>query len=155
MRVKKKLVWSIVGCLTVAALVLASCAPAVVEEEEEKKPVVEEEKPVVEEEKPVVEEKEVTPEKSLVISYQEVSQEGTQFKLITGAEEFGSYEEAEDYLLSQESDSYRIVSSNPFISPVPLEAVESYNLTYSSNSTVEISDVGAVPAVKIFEYIGE
>ncbi len=49
---KRKIVWLVVSCLMVAALVLASCAPAVVEEEEEKEgeEVVEEEvAPVVKE----------------------------------------------------------------------------------------------------------
>ena len=45
---KKKLVWLILSCLMVAALVLASCAPAVIEEEEEV--VIEEEEEVVIEE---------------------------------------------------------------------------------------------------------
>jgi len=52
---KKKITWFVVSCLMVAALVLASCAPAV--EEEEAAPPIEEEEaaPPVEEE--VVEEK--------------------------------------------------------------------------------------------------
>ncbi len=53
---KRKIIWLIVSCLMVLALVLASCAPAVVEEEEE---VVEEE--VVEEEVEEVVEEEVAP----------------------------------------------------------------------------------------------
>ena len=55
---KKKLVWLVASCLMVAALVLASCGPAAVEEEEV---VVEEEKLVVEEEEVVVEEEEEAP----------------------------------------------------------------------------------------------
>ena len=98
----------------------------------------------------------VTPEKTLVISYQhEVSQGGTPFKLITGAEEFETYEEAEEYILSQESGNYIIVSDNKFNSPVPLEAVEDYQLIHSSNSTLTRPDGETVPAVKIFEYIGQ
>ena len=53
---KTKFVWLIVSCLMVAALVLASCAPAVVEEKEVKGVVKEGEKKV-EEVKEVVEEK--------------------------------------------------------------------------------------------------
>jgi len=49
---KKKIVWLVVSCLMVAALVLASCAPAVVEEEVV--PVAEEEEVVEEEVVPAV-----------------------------------------------------------------------------------------------------
>jgi len=44
--VEKKIVWLVLSCLMVAALVLASCAPAVTEEEEV---VEEEEVPAVKE----------------------------------------------------------------------------------------------------------
>ncbi len=99
--------------------------------------------------------KAVTPESIVVISYEEkLSQEGEPIKVITSAEQFESYEEAEAYLLSQESANYKIVGTNPFISPVPLEALEHYKLIHSSESSVAISDVLTVPAVKIFEYIG-
>ena len=58
---RKKIVWLVVSCLMVAALVLASCGPAVTEEEEV---VVEEEEEEVEEEEEeeVVEEKLLAPE---------------------------------------------------------------------------------------------
>lgn len=48
LKVKKKLVWLIVSCLMVTALVLASCAPAAVEEKEVKGVVKEPEKKVEE-----------------------------------------------------------------------------------------------------------
>ena len=97
--------------------------------------------------------KAVTPKIVDVISYQEDEDEkGNLYKVITSAEEFGSYEEAEAYLLSQESADYRIIGVNPFISPVPLEALEHYQLIHSSDSSIEIQNVGAIPAVKIFEY---
>jgi len=96
----------------------------------------------------------VTPESVWVISYQESKDEaGNIYKQITGAEQFDTYEEAEAYLLSQESANYRIVSMNPMLSPVPLEALEHYQLIHSSNSTVMLPDAREVPEVKIFEYI--
>ena len=98
--------------------------------------------------------KAVAPESSLVISYQErVRQDGKLYKEITSAEEFDSYEEAEAYVSSQESDNYRIVGTNQFISPVPLEALKHYRLVYSPDSYVTQAGIGMVPAVKIFEYI--
>ncbi len=60
---KKKIVWLVVSCLMALSLVLASCAPAVTEEEEEEE-VVEEE--VVTEEKVVTEEEVVAPEVEMV-----------------------------------------------------------------------------------------
>lgn len=99
--------------------------------------------------------KAVTPDSSLVISYQErVSREGIPYKEITSIEEFISYQEAKAYLLSQDSANHRIVGGNPFVSPVPLEALEYFKLVHSSSEGVMQADVGVVPEVKIFEYIG-
>jgi len=96
--------------------------------------------------------KAVTPESSLVISYEErKTREGIPYKEITSEERFDSYEEAEAYLLSQESANYRIVSTNPLISPVPLEELKHYRLIHSSESYQP--GVEMAPAVKIFEYI--
>jgi len=96
----------------------------------------------------------VTPKSTLVISYQErVNDDGEVFKEVTSEKEFDSYEEAEAYLLSQESANYKIVSNNPFASPVPLEALKNYKLIYSSDIGIPDPDAGMVPEVKIFEYI--
>ena len=98
--------------------------------------------------------KAVTPQSSMVISYQEkVSREGKPYKQITSAEQFASYEEAQAYLLSQKSANYKIVSNNPFISPVPLEALKHYKLIHSSDSHITQPGGKTVPLVKIFEYI--
>lgn len=96
----------------------------------------------------------VIPQSSMVISYQEkVSREGKTYKEITSLRSFPTYEEAEAYVLSQESDSYRIVSDNPFVSPVPLEALEHYKLIYSSESSTMEPGLGMISEVKIFEYV--
>ena len=101
--------------------------------------------------------KAVTPEKTLVISYQKkISQEGVPYKEITGVEEFASYEEAKAYISTQESANYQIVSDNPFVSPVPLAALEDYKLIHSSDDAVQLPGTGiTVPQVKIFEYVGK
>ena len=71
------------------------------------------------------------------------------------AEEFASYEEAKAYISTQESANYQIVSDNPFVSPVPLAALEDYKLIHSSDDAVQLPGTGiTVPQVKIFEYIG-
>ena len=97
--------------------------------------------------------KAVTTENSVVVSYDEkVDREGNRYRQITDVNEFSSYREAIDHIESQGSGSHRIVGTNPFISPVPLEALENYKLIHSSEVGVSHPDVGMVPEVKIFEY---
>jgi oligosaccharyl transferase (archaeosortase A-associated) len=96
----------------------------------------------------------VTPESSWVVSYKEAFDTiGTRYLQLTGAEQFTSYEEAETYIASQNSTNMRIVSPNPKISPVPLEAVENYRLIHESENMVTLADNTLEPAVKIFEHI--
>ncbi|MCK4722869.1 MAG: hypothetical protein KAT75_06175, partial [Dehalococcoidia bacterium] len=93
--------------------------------------------------------KALTPEEVTVIAYEEIDvPEAGRFKLITGKEEFDSYQEAESYISSQEAGNYRIVGIDPFISPVPLAALEHYQLVHSSDI-----GTGFVPEVKIFKYL--
>jgi hypothetical protein len=88
--------------------------------------------------------KAVTPTKSVVISYQDGE--------VLSEKEFSSYEEAEAYISSQKSGNYRIVGTDPMVSPVPLEELQHYKLVYSSQDLVAISDTGQIPAIKIFEF---
>ena len=98
--------------------------------------------------------KAVTPEVSTVISYEEkMTQQGDLVKLVTGSQTFPSYEEAEAYISSQESANYKIVGTNPFISPVPLEELEHYKLIHGSDEILALPNGGTVSAVKIFEYL--
>jgi hypothetical protein len=98
----------------------------------------------------------VTPQSCMVISYEErVSQEGITYKEITSAQTFSSYEEAEASVASQESGNYRIVGTDLFTSPVPLEALKHYKLVYSSESTIALPDGGSAPQVKVFEYVAD
>lgn len=98
----------------------------------------------------------VTPKALSVISYDEVElPDGGLVKVVTSVNNFASYEEAIDYVQKQKKENYRIVSENPFISPVPLEAVEGYSLIHSSDEVKEIPGIGnLIPEVKIFEYTG-
>ena len=95
----------------------------------------------------------VVPRSSTVVSFAErVDPHGVPYKEITSSQSFPTYEEAEAYVSSQESGDYRIVGTDPFISPVPLEALEEYKLIYSSSSTMQTS-IGMTSEVKIFEYV--
>ena len=77
-----------------------------------------------------------------------VTSDGQKYKEITSVQPFSSYEDAQAYVAAQTSGNYRIVSYDPFISPVPIEALNSYELVYSSGDTTSQT------TVKIFEYLG-
>jgi len=94
----------------------------------------------------------VTPTESLVVRCEDRESDGKPYKLVTGVWPFDTYKEAEAYLAEQGPGNYRIASSNPFTSPVPLEAMTDYELVYSSSAEVAVAD-WVVSGVKIFEYL--
>jgi asparagine N-glycosylation enzyme membrane subunit Stt3 len=99
---------------------------------------------------------EVTPQKSTVISYEgKISRDGKPYREIKTVQVFTSYEEANDFVSNQKSGNYVIVSEDPLISPVPLEALEHYELIHSEESPGKpefyvFSQLSN--SVKIFEY---
>ena len=101
---------------------------------------------------------EVIPQRSTVISYEEIiGRDGKPYREITTAQYFLSYEAATAFISSQTSGNYKIVSEDPLISPVPLEALKHYTLIHSNESTVmpEFHVFSSLSnAVKIFEYTG-
>jgi oligosaccharyl transferase (archaeosortase A-associated) len=100
--------------------------------------------------------KATTTVKPLVITYtNQVDSKGTAYKLITDSQQFDSYQAALDYLNSQTSGNHAIVSVNPFVSPVALDAVPGFQLVHSSEQGTSVSSVGFVPEVKIFQYTGQ
>ncbi|MDO8578693.1 MAG: fibronectin type III domain-containing protein, partial [Dehalococcoidales bacterium] len=89
-----------------------------------------------------------------VVSYEDRNVDATNtVKLITNAQSFDSYEAANAYLLSRTSGKHRIVGPNPFVSPVPLAALQDYKLVFGS-SQVTNTGVGSTSQVKIFEFTG-
>ena len=107
---------------------------------------------------------EVTEEKPRVVSYVEKrNSKGQLYNEITELNSFSSYKEAEAYISVQESGNHRIVSLDPFVSPVPIEALKDYELIFQSEMQVsELAATGfmtkraagqSFPAVKIFEYL--
>ncbi|MCK4580212.1 MAG: oligosaccharyl transferase, archaeosortase A system-associated [Dehalococcoidia bacterium] len=96
--------------------------------------------------------KAAVPEQSRVISYEwKTSREGIRYREITNSESFDNYEDAADYLAGHESEDYRIVSSNPLSSPVPLGALARFKPVHQSESTAKIAG-NELPEVMIFEY---
>ena len=100
--------------------------------------------------------KAVTNETPMVVSYEEKvdKKSGNTYRQIVDVDEFSSYKEAIDYINSNTSGKYDIVSRSPFVSPIPLEAIKDYKTIYSSEFTVSVSDNDSIPEVKIFEYTG-
>jgi dolichyl-diphosphooligosaccharide--protein glycosyltransferase len=91
--------------------------------------------------------KEVNPKSIPVISYEEkMGSDGKIYKEITDQESFASYEEAMSYITSQETGKHMIGGTDRFNSPIPLEALETYKLVYSSDRSMGRQ-------VKIFEYV--
>jgi hypothetical protein len=90
----------------------------------------------------------------MVISYEvKATSDGQSYKQITDVKAFGSYQEAQAYVARQKSDNFRIISDNPYVSPVPLPALERYKLVYSSKGSTMMPSGGLISQVKIFEHI--
>ena len=88
-----------------------------------------------------------------VISYKEISFFGQQVKEITGTQTFATYENAQEYLESKTAPNYRIVSESPFISPIPLEALEHYKVVHRSDPEAVEGEEELISYIKIFEYV--
>jgi oligosaccharyl transferase (archaeosortase A-associated) len=98
--------------------------------------------------------KAVTNVNATVITYVEKKQQGITYKEVTDVKQFTSYQDALDYLGSLKSGNNIIIGVNPFVSPIPLEAVLDFRLIHSSEQGNTIQSAGFVPEVKIFEYTG-
>jgi len=85
----------------------------------------------------------------IVISYvDQVTSAGEKYKQIASGQSFSSYEDAQAYVAAQTSGNYKIVGNSPFVSPVPLEELNSYERIHSSGDTTSTT------TVKIFKYLG-
>ena len=99
--------------------------------------------------------KAVTTEQPMVIHYEtKRDSKGNIYQQILDGKSFNSYSQAVAYMNSQTSGSYKIVGTNPYISPIALDALTNYKLVYSSQAVVSNSNGGSIPEVKVFEYTG-
>ncbi|MBI2852047.1 MAG: oligosaccharyl transferase, archaeosortase A system-associated [Chloroflexi bacterium] len=95
-----------------------------------------------------------TPQQTNVISFENrTANDGRPFKLITSLQQFGTFEEAEAFISAQESGNFKIISTDPFVSAVPVEEVQQYRRVFSSSQILTISQATRVPEIKIFEYV--
>ncbi len=102
--------------------------------------------------------KAVTPTSAIVIGYRESTKDGVTSKIITAVQECKTYEEAQAYLTQMQADKktdkFQIIGTNPFNSPVPLEALEHYQVAFGSKSQSPKPDGGTLPEVKVFQRKG-
>jgi len=97
---------------------------------------------------------ETMPENSVVISYEERNDQGSQpYKLLTGSRTFDSYDEAQAYIDSQSTGNYRIIGYYPFTTPIPLEPVDNYQPVYSSRYIYQFVEPSSQPGSGVFPYI--
>ena len=90
-----------------------------------------------------------------VISYSENTDEGgNSYKEISASRLFPTYEEAKTYLERQEGPDHAIAGFSPFLSPVPLDRLMSYQLAHESGSTVVQMGNESISYVRIFEHGG-
>jgi len=96
--------------------------------------------------------KQVVPSDVNVVGYDNaLSSDGKQYKVINEIRKFNSRQEAEQFIASQKPKMYRIVGMDPYISPVPLDALKNYKLVYSSSQKKQDGQV-TTSYIKIFQY---
>ena len=89
-----------------------------------------------------------------VISYEgRISSEGIRYNEITSTKTFPDYQLAAAYVEAQDTGNYRIGGTNPFISPVAIEALEHYRLIHVAESLTMLPNGTMLPTIKIFERI--
>jgi oligosaccharyl transferase (archaeosortase A-associated) len=71
-------------------------------------------------------------------------------KVISDQQTFSSYNTAKAFVDTH--TNYRIVSSSPISSPVPLDKLENYKLIYQSPTTIATQQTGNISEVEIFQY---
>jgi oligosaccharyl transferase (archaeosortase A-associated) len=95
--------------------------------------------------------KQVEAQDPTVVTYiEKVTERGERFKQITDLQVFSNYAQAAAYVVKNPTNT-RIVGTDPKVSPVPLNALENYELVYQSDDTIDEPSFGIVPAIKIFE----
>jgi len=90
-------------------------------------------------------------DKIVAISYaQRTDAEGFKFREITGIKQFTSYLAAKAFVDAE--PDYIIVGASPFISPVPLDELQHFELIHKSPTTVVTRGNETLSYVEIFEY---
>jgi hypothetical protein len=91
--------------------------------------------------------------KPYVITYTTQARGTNIYKIVSKAEQYPTYQAAKNFIASQTSGNYDIVSTSPFVSPVPLDAVTDFKLVYSSDYTDSFSGNVTIPDIKVFQHV--
>jgi dolichyl-diphosphooligosaccharide--protein glycosyltransferase len=95
----------------------------------------------------------VAPQYTTVMTYQDRQlPDGQSFKEILGYKNFKNYSDAEAFVTSQKEGQYRIIGTDPIVSPVPLEQLKEYKLVYQTTQKASSGSPTLLPTVKIFQY---
>ena len=99
--------------------------------------------------------KAVTSVKPIVVTWTVQSDgKGNNYRVITDAQNFDSYAQAEAYLAGQSDSSHMvIVSADPFTSPVTLPAMTDFKEIHVSPQKVGVTSNTTQPEVKVFQYL--
>ncbi len=96
--------------------------------------------------------RQVAPPDTLVMAWQEQTlPDGRKFKEISGFKKFNSYAEAQSFISVQKGGNYRIIGTDPLVSPLPLDALQGYKPVYQSSQKASAGSQ-PLPLIKIFEY---
>ena len=96
-----------------------------------------------------------TSEKPMVLTYEnKTDSKGQSYRLISNAQQFDSYQAAQDYITAHPNETDIIAGSSPFVNPVPLDAVPNFKLIFSSTKNDATSVNNGLAEVKVFQYTG-
>lgn len=90
----------------------------------------------------------VPPYIDVIASETRYDAKGNPLNLVIDNQRFSTYGEALSFM--SQYPEYRIVSNNPFVSPIPLKAVDDFNMAYASTQKRTVNNVG-ISEVKIFD----
>ena len=100
--------------------------------------------------------KKVHSNRTIVLLFEErKGTDNVNYKIILDKKTFSSYKEAADFVEQQQIGNYRIVGTDPFVSPVDLDELQTYEMIYASESNKEQTATGEQDFVKVFQYKGE
>jgi len=94
------------------------------------------------------------PNEYTAIRYQTGSASGQLAKEVVEARRFATYDEALTFLSQAADSNWRLVSSDPLVSAVPLETLQGFTIEYESSAQTFLQ-AQLLPEVRVFRYAGE
>lgn len=94
------------------------------------------------------------PNQYTAIRYQTGSASGKSAREVVEARRFETYDEALSFLSQTAGGNWRLVSSDPLVSAVPLETLQGFTIEYESSAQTFLQ-AQLLPEVRVFRYAGE